>query len=93
MAIRQDEIYLNLPDDELEAYVSDADARIEAANHEYETSVLPPMRMAMEQARIDEKDSERRILDARVKATNIPPTEAEERGTPQAPYSLATTGA
>ena len=80
MTVRQDEVHLNLPDGELEIYVREADARIEAANREYQTAVLPPIRAARERQRIEGEDAERRVRDARVKAATFVPMETDERG-------------
>ena len=78
MTVRQDEVYLNLPDEELEIYVREADARIEATNREYETSVLPPIRSARERQRVEGEDAERRVRDARLKAATFIAIETEE---------------
>lgn len=80
MAVRQDEVYLNLPDAELESYVREADARIAATNQEYETSVLPPIRSARERQRTEGEDAERRVREARLTAASFVPSESEERG-------------
>jgi hypothetical protein len=64
-------VMLQPPDNELEAYVANVDARIEAANDFFERQVLPSLEAAEVQARQRRDDDQRRIDDARRKAEDL----------------------
>jgi len=64
-------VMLRPPDNELDAYVANVDARIEAANDFFERQVLPSLEAAEAQARQRRGDDQKRIDDARRKAEDL----------------------
>jgi hypothetical protein len=64
-------VRLMCPDNELDAYVANVDARIEAANDFFESQVLPSLEAAEASAQRDRASAQARVAEAQRRAEKL----------------------